>query len=158
MDGGEGGRLLFLPLQATPFLAAGGKPSNGLHPWSEAYLCRRQVLRLQTWQVLVLEKVSASRQRFTGHLAFLFLAGSQDPELLCRSRTAAASSPAIFSMDMEQSSHTTTIRLCCSPLGQSWPLYVLCSKQKTWRKVVTRVHQIGNRRGNFFFVWRKWRI
>lgn len=119
-------------LQSRPFLTGNLIPP--LHRWSDGKRCFKQTFKLHFLQVLQLEKVNTSLQRFTGHRGFCFFAGSQLPDLSCRAKTAFSSSPNFFSIDMEHVSHITTILLLCSDFGQLCDLYVLCSKQNTFQK------------------------
>jgi hypothetical protein len=67
----------------------------------------------QVLQVLVLENVKISLQRFTGQVGFFFLLGSHFPEVRCIFKIVSSFSPVLFviSMDMEHSSQTTTFLL-----------------------------------------------
>lgn len=92
--------------------------------WSAGNRCFKQILIWQCLQVLELEKVKTSLHRLTGQVGFFFFLGSQSPDFSCFRSIDFSSTPSypVVSMDVEHISQTTTFRLLCSDLGQSWAL------------------------------------
>lgn len=117
------------PAAAAALAAAAPVPQL----WSAGNRCLRHTLIPHALHALVLENVSTSRHRRTGHTGFFFLRGSQSPDPSCLARAALSSSP-VASIAAEQASQTTTRRLRWSDPGHPWDLYDLCSAQNTLRQ------------------------